>query len=230
MEGDLFVLAILGTVIPVAISSYPNLYRTVKKNGFHRELFTKIFIPSSLIDANCECLIEEQFPPGMYVDPYELKNYREKGGPKFISPAVDIEKPKELSPSLTFTIYPRPFTTVTIESEYVTNVTVPVHIRYHQPSSRHETIQIQLKNPRIYLLCDVHNKSIQMEKKTFPCNSVDKKCLWTEIKYKTDVINIEFDIPVGSLQHHGTVVSVTLAVTIASCLYLSLKLFHTHVK
>lgn len=225
MEVDLFMLVVLGTAITAAVSSSPNLYRTVRKNGFHRELFTKIFIPTSLIDAKCECLIEEQFPPGLYIDPYELKNYREKGGPQFDSPAVDIEKPKELSPNLVFIIYPQQFTA--IGPEYVTNVTVPVHIRYHQPSSRYDTVQIQLKNPRLYLLCQVIDKSIQMNKKQFPCNSVDNNCLWTEIKYKTDVINIEFDVPVGSLHHQGSVISVTLAVTLACCLYLSSKMLHT---
>uniref|UniRef100_K1Q6E3 Phosphatidylinositol-glycan biosynthesis class X protein n=1 Tax=Magallana gigas TaxID=29159 RepID=K1Q6E3_MAGGI len=119
MEVDLFMLVVLGTAITAAVSSSPNLYRTVRKNGFHRELFTKIFIPTSLIDAKCECLIEEQFPPGLYIDPYELKNYREKGGPQFDSPAVDIEKPKELSPNLVFIIYPQQFTA--IGPEYVTN-------------------------------------------------------------------------------------------------------------
>lgn len=70
---------------------------------------------------------------------------------QFDSPAVDIEKPKELSPNLVFIIFPQQF--IAIGPEYVTNVTVPVHIRYHQPSSRYDTVQIQLKNPRLYLLC-----------------------------------------------------------------------------
>lgn len=29
------------------------------------------------------------------------------------------------------------------------------------------------------------DKSIQIEKKKFPCSSVEKNCLWTEIYYKT---------------------------------------------
>lgn len=48
----------------------------------YRDLFTKILIPSSLIEPGCLCLMEEEFPPGMYIDPYELKNLREKGGPQ----------------------------------------------------------------------------------------------------------------------------------------------------
>lgn len=36
MEVDLFMLVVLGTAITAAVSSSPNLYRTVRKNGFHR--------------------------------------------------------------------------------------------------------------------------------------------------------------------------------------------------
>ncbi|XP_022312521.2 GPI alpha-1,4-mannosyltransferase I, stabilizing subunit-like [Crassostrea virginica] len=219
-----FILAALTTLFPLTDSSSPNLYRTLIKNGFHRDLFTKILIPSSLIEPGCLCLMEEEFPPGMYIDPYELKNLREKGGPQFSSPAVDIEKPKELSPSLKFLIYPPPFT---LESSvYVTNVTIPVHLRYHQPSSSDRTVQVQLRNPRVYLLCDVKEESIvKIKKKEYPCSSLDKNCTWTEISYMTDAIQVEFEVPVGCLHHRPIVVVSTLGVTILSCLYLCQKFF-----
>jgi hypothetical protein len=48
----------------------------------YRSLFTKILIPTSLMGPGCESLIEEELPAGLYIDPYELKNYREQGGPQ----------------------------------------------------------------------------------------------------------------------------------------------------
>ncbi|XP_048762340.1 phosphatidylinositol-glycan biosynthesis class X protein-like isoform X2 [Ostrea edulis] len=193
------------------------------------DLFTKILIPASVMETGCECLIEEELPPGLYIDPYELKNYREKGGPQFNSPAVNTENPKELSTSLKFIIYQE----FSVEgSEYVTNVTIPVHVRYHQPSSEGSTSFIQIQNPHIYLLCHREDtqKTIKMEtKKTkkFPCSSnPNKTCTYTETVYKTDADSVGFEVPVGDLRHRTTVVGVTLLLTLSGCFYLSSKILY----
>ncbi|XP_062586961.1 phosphatidylinositol-glycan biosynthesis class X protein-like [Saccostrea cucullata] len=215
-------LAIFSAAISICSSSSPNLYRTLKKNGFHRDLFTKLLIPSSLTGPGCECLIEEELPPGMYVDPYELKNLREKGGPQFISPSIDIEKPKELSTSFSLLIYPDRLSKE--GSEFVTNVTIPVHVRYHQPLPEDSTARVVIQNPHIYLLCEQKDlKAIKKTGKQLPCSSLHENCTWTEISYKTDAIGIQFDVPVGSLNQQMTVVSVTVAVTLIGCLFLSSK-------
>ncbi|XP_061191323.1 phosphatidylinositol-glycan biosynthesis class X protein-like [Saccostrea echinata] len=223
LECQVLILVIFSAAVNVCSPSSPNMYRTLKKNGFHRDLFTKLLIPSSLIEPGCECLIEEEFPPGMYVDPYELKNLREKGGPQFISAAVDIEKPKELSTSFSFIIYPKQL--LKEGSEFVTNVTIPVHVRYHQPLSEESTAHVVIQNPHIYLLCHQNDlKTIKKTEKQFPCSGSHENCTWTEISYKTDASSIYFDIPVGSLYQQTPVVSVTLAVTLIGCLFLSSKI------
>ncbi|XP_033751668.1 phosphatidylinositol-glycan biosynthesis class X protein-like [Pecten maximus] len=203
----------------------PKVERSLTKNGFHRELTTKITFGRSLFRnlSNCDVMLLELLPPGAYIDPFQLRSLREFGGPRFISNPVDVEQPEYLAPSLNVSLYTSPLSD-DVDS-LMTSVTIPVHLRYHRPSSSSENISVIIPNPMLLLSCtakDYTGAVIGVE--DLPCTSATLiKCRWTVVKYLSDVDAIEVTVPVGQTSHTLLVVVGTLLMTVAGSFIILLK-------
>lgn len=204
------------------------IQRSVQNSGFHRDLVTKLTIPIGVFDnavnlGKCRCLLIEELPSSVYVDPFQLTQYLQFGGPEFISPEVDIEKPEYLSAAFNISIF-----TQALESStgyWVTNVTLPIHIRYHRPSSDPSQYyqQVTIPDPGVYINCSDNSNSISSEEEIeAPCDRTNTKlCIWRKIDYKSDSDVVSIQIPVGKNNHLLVVILGTLIVTLGSCIVIT---------
>lgn len=204
------------------------IQRSVQNNGFHRDLVTKVTIPIGIFDnavdlSKCRCLLIETLPSSVYVDPFQLTQYLQFGGPEFISPEVDIEKPEYLSAAFNISIFTQPLEL--ISGYWVTNVTLPVHIRYHRPSSDPSQYyqQVTVPDPDVYINCsDNSNSILNTEEITAPCDrSNSKLCIWKSIDYKSDSDVVNMLVPIGKNNHLLVVILGTLIVTLGSCIVIT---------
>ena len=160
-----------------------------------RELLTEIelMLTTSILPPKCMLAIEETIPRGMYVDPDQLRDlYQSNGFASYIPTKVDVEKPEFESESFRVFIFRK----LEIEQNLrVTNVQLPVHMRYHKPaqivdlkpSSSAPTAIVKLQNPRLLLSCEGENVAAHCPEKTVTsfCDSTGtEKCEFLLIPYE----------------------------------------------
>ncbi|XP_060074856.1 phosphatidylinositol-glycan biosynthesis class X protein-like isoform X2 [Ylistrum balloti] len=196
-----------------------------------RELATEITFEKSLFKnvSNCDVMLLELLPPGAYIDPFQLRSLREFGGPKFLSDPVDVEQPEYLAPSLNISLYTSPLSDATDKQDFLmTSVTIPIHLRYHRPSSSDEYTSVIIQNPLLLLSCTQKDYiGAVIGEEELPCTSATLiKCKWTVVKYLSDVDAIEVTVPVGQTSHTLLVVVGTLIMTVAGSLVILLKTFN----
>lgn len=68
---------------------------------------------------------------------------------QYISPTLDIEKPEYTSRGFSVLIYKD---THMNGADLVVNVTLPIHLRYHKPST--DFTKFYLYNPELFIRCD----------------------------------------------------------------------------
>lgn len=206
----------------------PRVERTLIKNGFHRELTTKITFGRSLFKnvSNCDVMLLELLPPGAYIDPFQMRSLQEFGGPKFLSDPVDVEQPEYLAPSLNVSLYTSDLSDAT--DSMTTSVTIPVHLRYHRPSSASDYTSVIIPNPLLLLSCTAKDYTGDViGKEDLPCTSATLiKCRWMVIKYLSDVDAIEVRVPVGQTSHTFLVLVGTILMTVAGSFLILLKVFN----
>ena len=200
--------------------------------------------------------IEETIPRGMYVDPDQLRDlYQSKGFASYIPTKVDVEKPEFESESFRVFIFRK----LDIEQNLrVTNVQLPVHMRYHKPaqitdpkpSSSAPTAIVKFQNPRLLLSCEGENVASHCPEKavTSFCDSTGtEKCDFLLIPYEIvsfffchlflninffflfkNTIAIEVSVPVGNVDHTTYVVGLTTFLVSGSTVYLMVALFRTY--
>ncbi|PIK58500.1 putative phosphatidylinositol-glycan biosynthesis class X protein-like [Apostichopus japonicus] len=106
------------------------LSREVFKEGYHRDLTTSLHGNITRSGLEIRLILVETFPPGFYIDQYELANLKSFGGPETqILEAVDVEKPAHLSTEFNFFIFIE--STDAADDQFVASVSLPIHLRYH---------------------------------------------------------------------------------------------------
>lgn len=160
-----------------------------------RELLTEIelMLTTSILPPKCTLAIEETIPRGMYVDPDQLRDLHQTNGfASYIPTKVDVEKPEFESESFRVFIFRK----LDIEQNLrVTNVQLPVHMRYHRPaqildakpSSSAPTAIVKFQNPRLLLSCEGENVASHCPEKavTSFCDSTGtEKCEFLLIPYE----------------------------------------------
>ena len=129
----------------------------------------------------------------MYVDPDQLRDIQESGGVQtFIPTKVDVEKPEFESESFRVFI----FRSLQIQENLrITNVQLPVHMRYHKPAKSSDSKPsmaspaaiVKLQNPRLLLSCEGENMAAQCPEKavtSFCDSSGTEKCEYLLIPYE----------------------------------------------
>ncbi|XP_076073558.1 GPI alpha-1,4-mannosyltransferase I, stabilizing subunit-like [Mytilus galloprovincialis] len=227
----IFLLVCFETSIALQL---PTLQRKLLKDGFHRELQTKVEIPLSLFTKRegmqCRCLYKEFLPSSTYVDTFQLKSVSKHLGFDYVSPTLDIEKPE--FQENTFSIYSiLIYTELHINSDSViSNVTFPIHLRYHLPATDYRNFSIM--NPGVLIQCKNANYIGEiLRTEQIPCSpKEDILCEWNLIKYSSNVNELRVEVPVGNTNHTVLVVIGTLTVTFGSCLWIVYKVFNTKIK
>merc|ERR1712024_17495 len=89
-------------------------------------------LTTSILPPKCTLAIEETIPRGMYVDPDQLRDLHQTNGfASYIPTKVDVEKPEFESESFRVFIFRK----LDIEENLrITDVKLPVPLRYHKPA------------------------------------------------------------------------------------------------
>ncbi|XP_042195233.1 phosphatidylinositol-glycan biosynthesis class X protein isoform X2 [Callorhinchus milii] len=172
------------------------LNRHFVKEGFHREIVTDVEFGAS-VSSDCCVMVKEQLPQGLYVDPYELASHQEHNKTEvLVLDVIDIEAPEYLSTVHSILIYLKPHSR---RADYFT-ATVPVHIRYHRPTSL------------------VHEGGFKLALTKAPCSvSNHSICNWINVNYQTVTSTLSLQVPVGQTHHIVAVSTVTLLTTVLCC-------------
>ncbi|OWF46475.1 Phosphatidylinositol-glycan biosynthesis class X protein [Mizuhopecten yessoensis] len=192
-----FLTNILVIIVPILHGfegvELPKVERSLTKNGFHRELTTKITFGKSLFKnfSNCDVMVLELLPPGAYIDPFQLRTLREFGGPRFICDPVDVEQPEYLASSLNVSLYTSALTDDM--DDLMTSVTIPIHLRYHRPSSSVEYTLVSIPKPLLLLSCTAKDYTgAVIGEEDLSCTSATLiKCRWTMVEYLITVANLD---------------------------------------
>ncbi|XP_071999055.1 phosphatidylinositol-glycan biosynthesis class X protein [Engystomops pustulosus] len=214
----LLTLLLCSGVITAAGSFCPDVTvrREILKSGFHRDLVTRVKIHGSAeqIDS-CSILLLETIPSGLYLDPYQLSSLRQHNLTEVVllSP-VDLEAPEYLSTESKALVYTRP--DETCDSCFISSV--PVHARYHRPSTQVTEVSIVLQKPQLLVHCSrdfLFGGCFNSPSVEAPCGpSGGIKCQWMDIPYTEVDENLALQVPVGIIQHGPAVCITTVAVTL----------------
>ncbi|EGG17965.1 phosphatidylinositol glycan [Cavenderia fasciculata] len=182
-------------------SSATFLERSIKKQGFHRDLFSSLMIntPNNQ-QQQCKLLLLEHFDEGIFVDQYEVDEIHRFGGSDVrIYQLIDLEKPSYTSTqnyisSITL------FNPSTTTAATIVNVTLPIHLRYQNPSRAPFRIA-KISSPLLFV----------------QCNNQDK---WTLVQQQQSSVhsNIDIEVPVGQLDVRSSIGFYTLLFTIIGSL------------
>ena len=127
------------------------------------------------------------------------------------------------------------------ENLRVTNVQIPVHLRYHKPEppapdGSPPMATVKIPNPRLLLSCPSLDElgnpledliaNCSSRKVTAYCDETGTaKCDWLSLPYKINVAGVEVGVPVGNTDHTSLVVGVTTLVTCGATIYLVITMF-----
>ena len=184
----------------------PELHRTVDKNGLHRDLMTEIKLPPTIVtEVECACHVQihEHFTSGVYIDPFQLRSMVNFGGPRFLSPLVDVEQPEYRSSPLEVKLFTR--MQKTTGGGLATNLTIPIHLRYHKISTNNDDndASIFISNPIIYIKCDgmlndIDNNNQRNSQNTSKSSDTKKAKLPNVKCYSSDIVKRKEILPCDS--------------------------------
>ncbi|KAM3930821.1 phosphatidylinositol-glycan biosynthesis class X protein [Leptodactylus fuscus] len=205
--------------------------REILKNGFHRDLETRVKIHSSTqhIDR-CSILLQETIPSGLFLDPYQLSSLRQHNLTEVVLlDSVDLEAPEYLSTELNVLVYTKPDQSC----EHCFMSSVPIHARYHRPSAQVSEVSIVLHKPQLLIRCSKDfplRDCLEYPLVEAPCGPTgEMQCQWMDIPYTEVRENLAIQVPVGRVQHGPVVCIVTIAVTLF-CTGLILASIQKHMK
>ncbi|XP_068135257.1 phosphatidylinositol-glycan biosynthesis class X protein [Hyperolius riggenbachi] len=190
--------------------------RQLLKNGFHRDLITRVSIQGFAEQVNsCRIVLRESIPSGLFVDPYQLSSLQQQNLTEAVLlTSVDVEAPEYLSTAHTALVYMRPDDTCS--NCYIS--TVPVHARYHRPSSHTHQVSVHLQNPQLLIRCSKEFLQSGCPNHLLveaPCGTFNgKQFQWLDVPYTMVKENPVVQVPVGIAQHSPAVCIVTVAVTL----------------
>ena len=173
---------------------------------FCREIrLSSSFLPLSLKD--CSILIRWTTPTGIYVDPYELQSSIMNETIHFSNP-VNIEQMAHRAESLVLYSFPK-LDCSTTSCQF--SMSIPVHLRYHLPSTTATFTKLSLPSPVSYFSCDCPTLTI---------DAAVRRCVWTQLPEPKVVVHDIF-VPVGDLSHSLLVTLVTIALTFSGTGYVA---------
>ncbi|XP_075057699.1 GPI alpha-1,4-mannosyltransferase I, stabilizing subunit isoform X2 [Mixophyes fleayi] len=194
----------------------PIVGREILKNGFHRDLVTRVNVQGFTEQVNsCRILLLETIPSGLFLDPYQLSSLQQHNLTEVVLlTSVDVEAPEYLSTGNIALVYAKPDQSC----DHCFISTVPVHARYHRPSAQVHEVSLVLQNPQLLLHCGKESLPKGCSNYPFaeaPCEPTDDaKCQWLDVPYTAVTENIVLQVPVGIIQHGPAVCILTIVVTL----------------
>lgn len=200
-------------------SSCPGLViqREILNKGFHRDLVTRLDLRHVAEQADrCRVQFVEHIPSGLFLDPYQLSSlWQHNLTEVLLLTAVDLEAPEYLAKEQTARVYAKPDPSRCTHCFYST---VPIHTRYHRPSSDFYSASITLQNPQLLIHCNKDFPSIECSHYPVvegPCGvQSDEVCSWLHMPYTAVPDTTMLHVPVGLTHHRTAVCAVTIAVTL----------------
>ncbi|EAA15002.4 AGAP008930-PA [Anopheles gambiae str. PEST] len=207
-----------------ALSAFLNV--AIHNSGFHRDIHYGLRF-GGIGRMSCELLLVQQLPAAIYVNTdqlVDLKRFHKINS--YVPLYVDVEKPASKSDPFTVHLYE------SVRREI--NITLPIHFRYHDPSTR-KFERIQVESPTLYVRCsNVHASKYPLRtvgKATLPCSDsseiedYDKLhqaelCEWDEMEFNNLPTVISVLIPVGNSASYGFVLPATILVSWIGSMYL----------
>lgn len=196
------------------------LSRTSLHSGFHRMVETVVNLTTAsrfLKDCNCAVLLKEVLPSGLYVDTYQTDSLHHHGATKVYSPVeIDLELPEYLAQSCEIYVY-KNTTDYNADGLLQAEVSLPIHLRYHQPRMDVKFLSVSLRPPSVMLHCTCANwLSKQKELVAEPClKDTHLSCMWLQLPC-TGGQELSFEVPVGQHSHFLLVTVATVLVTFTS--------------
>ena len=173
--------------------------------GFHLEVLTEVVLSSPLVSSsssslNCSLRLTETLPSGLYVDAFQLRNYHQFGGPLVTSQrAVDTEAPAFLSREEPLFVY-HPFRVDRQRQRLVSQVVLPVHLRYHRAVEGGESTQVTFQNPLADIAC---------WKKKSDGRRLKDADSWLSFEAEAMTPVVKISVPRGDLSHSLYVIACT---------------------
>ncbi|PFX22606.1 Phosphatidylinositol-glycan biosynthesis class X protein [Stylophora pistillata] len=229
----IFVLSLESCSTGEKICNQAVVERTQQKSGFHRDLITYIKwdILSSFGEhynlLDCQLLLVEKFPSGVYIDPDQLKNEVEFGGPEVLfKESVNIEALAHHSSSNEMLVFPK----ITIDSKMdilKANITIPIHLRYHQAAKDAKFASVLLPPPQVLGRCPngvaFPTDRCGSDPVQAPCDAKRlSTCDWIALKLRSkdqseSRMSLVLQVPIGQTEHSLPIIALTVFSTMAGC-------------
>ncbi|XP_067630097.1 uncharacterized protein PIG-X isoform X2 [Eurosta solidaginis] len=115
--------------------------------GLHRELSYSVQFSDILHGKDCEYILEQLLPAGVYISVDQLNDLKRlKKLNAMYPPFVDIELPTEKSKAFTILLKGIP--------QHLEVIKLPLHYRYHAPSKKsNKLVPVEIPIPKLYIKC-----------------------------------------------------------------------------
>ncbi|KAM9831344.1 phosphatidylinositol-glycan biosynthesis class X protein [Neosynchiropus ocellatus] len=201
----------------------------LKNKGFHREVETIVRFPSDIYPG-FKVLLVYRWPSGIYVDPYQLSTLNEQNNWQILldSP-VDLEAPAHLTTGFITHVYPD----LSQQTSPLLRVSIPIHARYHKPSTDGSTFTtVDIGPPDLLVRAELCSHFENVEPHAIfnaPCAADSSStCQWLKIRNQQHPPeHMSLRVPVGDGLLVTPVCVGTLLVTMICCAALS-KVMWTH--
>ncbi|XP_055677570.1 phosphatidylinositol-glycan biosynthesis class X protein [Lutzomyia longipalpis] len=224
-----FLLNLLSNVSYCYAKENPCLTVSLLNSGYHRELLYQLdFGGRFKKSTQCDIVIVQTLHQGVYVrgdQLAEIKRHHLKNS--YIPVHVDIEAPAEISSSFTLYLYTKSYDKAVIR--------LPIHFRYHYPSSLTSFANVPMYEPSIYTSCPGRNYEGEASQSYyFPCSNATQVidydqeelsgvsvCTWFDLKCKVFSRGVAtVSVPLGNLNMNIVVVVITTATVWSACGYI----------
>ncbi|KAJ7382591.1 hypothetical protein OS493_033948 [Desmophyllum pertusum] len=206
--------------------------RSQNKSGFHRDLVTNVEwdILSSVGDhsnlLDCQLLLIEELPSGIFIDVDQIKNAVEFGGPEVLSTeTINVELLAHHASSHKIFVFPK----IAFDSRLGTinaNITIPIHLRYHPAAEGTKFVSVSLSSPTIVGRCNgINSPAKQCGTTPFkaPCDATQLfSCDWIPLNsvskdQSQSNMPLVLRVPVGQIEHTWLIIALTVLSTMAGC-------------
>ncbi|XP_028300911.1 phosphatidylinositol-glycan biosynthesis class X protein isoform X1 [Gouania willdenowi] len=194
----------------------------LNKEGYHRELTTTVELSPDAF-SNVRVLLVYRWPRGVYVDPFQLASMSaQRDWQILLDSAIDLELPAHQTSGFVTFVYPG----LSKLTSGPLKVTIPVHGRYHMPSSDGEAFTfITIEAPELLLRTETCTRLSSLEPHAVvnaPCTVNNlTTCGWVQIQQNQMIGPISFQIPVGDGSLVVPVCGGTLLITLICCVALT---------
>uniref|UniRef100_A0A146M4Y8 Phosphatidylinositol-glycan biosynthesis class X protein n=1 Tax=Lygus hesperus TaxID=30085 RepID=A0A146M4Y8_LYGHE len=194
-----------------------NVERTIKNQGFHRNVDYYFELISVSEMSECHVCVKQAIPLGLYVNKDQITEMVRLGKIEAtVDGSVDIEAPADKATP--HDVYFHVELTLGFNTMNAT-VTLPVHTRYHSARKDGGLEEAVLLDPEVLLSCSsipeqCKNPGVSGEKQ-YPttCPVINDRSDYFAVKYATRDKLSEILIPVGNSSHYEIVQLFTFVVT-----------------